>query len=71
MQPFLFWFLSIGDELWSAVSRILGVDRFARKSSITDNDFRSPKVKIFFGDQHNTWVSRKENRIVYNWDVTR
>ncbi len=58
-------------ELWQEISQILCVQRLARKSSIANDDFRSPKVKIFFGDDGNCWVSRKENGIVYHWDITR
>lgn len=41
-----------------------------RKVGPTQNDdFRSPKVKLLYGDS--TWVTKKENRVLYSWDLSK
>jgi hypothetical protein len=66
--------IRVADELWKGVCSVLKVGRLAKKSPIANNDFRSPKVSIFYSeDSHNnnTWVCRKENGIIYHWDIAR
>lgn len=60
-------------ELWKGVCSILKVGRLAIKSPITNNNFRSPKVSMLFSEASldTTWVSRKENGIIYQWDIAR
>lgn len=71
----------VGDLIWLVTTSHLRCSRIAVKSSITDNDFRSPKVRLLyssvdqsvndlFGDG-GVWVRRIENGVEYNWDITR
>ena len=46
---------------WSQLAEILKVKRLAKKSIITNDDFRSPNVEMLFGE--NVWATRKENNI--------
>ena len=39
---------AVGDSIWRRICKILRCKRLATKSAITDNDFRSPRVKLLF-----------------------
>jgi len=59
----------VGDDLWITTARVLGGKRLGKKSAIVDNDYRSPKVALLWGE--NGWVSHVDNGINYTYDVTR
>ena len=58
-----------GDELWKVVAESLGVTRLAKKSTINNNGFRTPKVSLLLGD--NGWVTHIDNGVKYTFDVTK
>jgi len=58
-----------GEELWKVVAKSLGVARLAKKSTINNDDFRTPKVSLLLGD--NGWVTHIDNGIKYTFDVTK
>ena len=58
-----------GAELWQVVAETLGVTRLARKSTITSDGFRTPRVCLLYGD--NGWVTHVDNGIKYTFDVTK
>ena len=60
---------SIKIEFWTELSRILQVQRLAKKSVISNDDFRSPKIQMLLGQ--NTWATKKENGIYYTWNITK
>jgi len=63
-------------ELCRSICQHLRVKRIGIKSKITDDDFRSPKVRFIHPQQCqnsdlNTWAKRVENGVEYNWDASR
>lgn len=58
-----------GEELWKVVAESLGVTRVAKKSTINNDGFRTPKVNLLLGD--NGWVTHTDNGIKYTFDVTK
>lgn len=58
-----------GAELWQVVAETLGVARLARKSTITSDGFRTPRVCLLYG--YNGWVMHVDNGIKYTFDVTK
>lgn len=58
-----------GEELWKVVAESLGVTRVAKKSTINNDGFRTPKVSLLLGD--NGWVTHIDNGIKYTFDVTK
>lgn len=58
-----------GEELWKVVAKSLGVARLAKKSTINNDGFRTPKVSLLLGD--NGWVTHIDNGIKYTFDVTK
>src|SRR6218665_824529 len=46
-------------------------DRIAVHSSIADDDFRTPQVKILGSESNDAWVFHVDNGIRYTFDVTR
>ncbi|XP_075959733.1 tRNA wybutosine-synthesizing protein 2 homolog [Anarhichas minor] len=56
-------------QIWSAVARGLGAKRLAKMSRISTDGFRSPVVTMLFGEH--SWVKHVDNRISYEFDVTR
>ena len=54
---------------WYQLAKTLKVERLAKKSIITNDDFRSPNVEMLLGE--NVWVTRKENNIQYTWNITK
>ena len=62
-------------ERWSGIfpqiCSELKVKKLAKKSVISNDDFRSPKVDFLYGDFCDSWTQRTENGIVYSWDITR
>lgn len=58
-----------GAELWEVVSEGLHVTRIAKKSRISGDGFRTPKVTLLCGD--NGWVTHVDNGIKYTFDVTK
>ncbi|XP_056133355.1 tRNA wybutosine-synthesizing protein 2 homolog [Lampris incognitus] len=59
----------IGQELWLAVAKGLGVKRLARMSRISRDGFRTPEVTMLLGEH--TWVMHTDNGIRYEFDVTK
>ena len=37
---------------------------------ITNDDFRTPNVEMLLGGD-NVWATRKENNILYTWNITK
>lgn len=58
-----------GEELWKVVTKSLGVTRLAKKSTINNDGFRTPKVSLLLGDSG--WVTHIDNGIKYTFDVTK
>ena len=61
-------------QIWPKIAKILKVDNLAKKSIISDDDFRSPKVEILLNTTQNSseiWATRKENGILYTWNITK
>ncbi|XP_051276794.1 tRNA wybutosine-synthesizing protein 2 homolog isoform X2 [Dicentrarchus labrax] len=56
-------------QLWSTVAKGLGAKRLARMSRISRDGFRSPVVTMLLGDH--SWVKHVDNRITYEFDVTK
>ena len=54
---------------WNQIAQCLKVQRLAKKSVISDDDFRSPNVEMLLGND--VWVTRKENNIHYTWNITK
>ncbi|XP_072292689.1 tRNA wybutosine-synthesizing protein 2 homolog [Eucyclogobius newberryi] len=61
--------MKFGRSLWSTVANVLGGDRLAKKSCISDNGFRSPVVTLLHGGH--SWVTHVDNGIRYSFDVTK
>ena len=58
------------EEILDLICQIFRVTRVARKSSVVDDDFRSPKTDMMRGSSTQL-VSRKENGITYHFDITK
>lgn len=58
-----------GEELWKVVTKSLGATRLAKKSTINNDGFRTPKVSLLLGDSG--WVTHTDNGIKYSFDVTK
>lgn len=58
-----------GEELWQVVAKSLGAARLAKKSTINNDGFRTPKVSLLLGN--NGWVTHTDNGIKYTFDVTK
>ena len=56
-------------EILDLICQLFKVKRIARKCSVVNDDFRSPKTDMLLGT--NPWVSRKENGITYHFDITK
>ncbi|XP_070769814.1 tRNA wybutosine-synthesizing protein 2 homolog [Enoplosus armatus] len=56
-------------QLWSAVAKGLGAKRLAKKSRTSRDGFRSPVVTMLLGEH--SWVKHVDNRIRYEFDVTK
>ncbi|XP_054706976.1 tRNA wybutosine-synthesizing protein 2 homolog [Uloborus diversus] len=61
--------LQFGDKLWDIVAEALNANRVARKSTIQNDDFRSPRVELLKGED--SWVTHIDNKIKYTFDVTK
>ncbi|XP_037636344.1 tRNA wybutosine-synthesizing protein 2 homolog [Sebastes umbrosus] len=59
----------IDRQLWSAVAKGLGAKRLAKMSRISSDGFRSPVVTMLLGEHG--WVKHVDNRISYEFDVTK
>lgn len=59
----------IDQQLWSAVAKGLGAKRLAKMSRISSDGFRSPLVAVLLGEH--SWVEHVDNRIRYEFDVTK
>lgn len=55
---------------WTEIAKTLNVKRLAKKSVITNDDFRTPNVEMLLGGD-NVWATRKENNILYTWNITK
>ena len=68
---------SLRDKFWNdhlvdvleAICDIFKVKRIARKKSVINDEFRSPKTEMLLGED--TWVFRRENNITLHFDITR
>ena len=68
---------SFRDKFWNdhlvdvleAICDIFKVKRIARKKSVINDQFRSPKTEMLRGED--TWVFRRENNITLHFDITR
>ncbi|XP_063397959.1 tRNA wybutosine-synthesizing protein 2 homolog [Mytilus trossulus] len=58
-----------GEELWSVVCKCLHCSRVARKDVISADGFRTPQVRLLYGNTG--WVEHKDNRIRYTYDITK
>lgn len=56
-------------EVWLAVAQALGCRRLARRGRVQPDGQRHSGTELLFGTDG--WVERRENGIVYTWDVTR
>ncbi|CAL8094199.1 unnamed protein product [Orchesella dallaii] len=57
-------------KILESACRLLRCNRLARRVGPTQNDdFRSPKVQMLLGNS--TWVTKKENSILYSWDLSK
>ena len=56
-------------EILEAICDIFKVKRIARKKSVINDQFRSPKTEMLRGKD--TWVFRRENKITLHFDITR
>ncbi|XP_035525635.1 tRNA wybutosine-synthesizing protein 2 homolog [Morone saxatilis] len=56
-------------QLWSTVAKGLGAKRLAKMSRISRDGFRSPVVTMLLGEH--SWVKHVDNRIMYEFDVTK
>ncbi|KAM7000273.1 tRNA wybutosine-synthesizing protein 2 homolog [Tautogolabrus adspersus] len=56
-------------QLWSVVAKGLGAQRLAKISRISSDGFRSPMVTMLLGEH--SWVQHVDNRISYEFDVTK
>ncbi|XP_041800495.1 tRNA wybutosine-synthesizing protein 2 homolog [Chelmon rostratus] len=56
-------------HLWSAVAKGLGAKRLAKMSRISRDGFRTPVVTMLVGEH--SWVKHVDNRIRYEFDVTK
>ncbi|XP_035698037.1 tRNA wybutosine-synthesizing protein 2 homolog [Branchiostoma floridae] len=54
---------------WQLITESLGGTRLARKGTIQDDLYRSPRVELLLGDHG--WVGHTDNGIRYTFDVTR
>ena len=57
-------------DCWTEIAKSLNVKRLAKKSVITNDDFRTPNVEMLLGGD-NVWATRKENNILYTWNITK
>ncbi|XP_074660678.1 tRNA wybutosine-synthesizing protein 2 homolog [Tubulanus polymorphus] len=58
-----------GDELWKTICKVLNVTKIALKSVVSTDGFRTPQVKLVYGED--SWVQHTDNRIKYCYDVTK
>ena len=56
-------------EMWQIFCKVLNVSRIAKCERIHDDRYRSSKVELILGEDG--WISRKENGIQYQYDVTK
>ena len=56
-------------EILTIICDVFKVRRVARKKTIVNDDFRSPKTDMLLGCD--PWVWRKENSITYHFDITK
>ena len=64
----IFWLNHLEDVL-DAICDIFKVERIARKKSVINDKYRSPKTEMLRGKE--TWVFRRENDITLHFDITR
>uniref|UniRef100_UPI00358E2EA6 tRNA wybutosine-synthesizing protein 2 homolog n=1 Tax=Myxine glutinosa TaxID=7769 RepID=UPI00358E2EA6 len=58
---------SFAPELWTAVTKALGVRRLAKQGRVQPDGFRTPTVTLLLGSDG--LVERRENGISYTWDI--
>jgi hypothetical protein len=47
------------------------VRRIARKHAVINDQFRSPRTEMLLGGEDDTWVSKRENGILYSFDMSK
>eukprot|EP00088_Acartia_fossae_P039758 TRINITY_DN4137_c0_g1_i17.p1 TRINITY_DN4137_c0_g1~~TRINITY_DN4137_c0_g1_i17.p1 ORF type:complete len:383 (-),score=30.59 TRINITY_DN4137_c0_g1_i17:523-1638(-) len=57
------------EEVYDIICDIFRVNRIARKNAVVNDKFRSPRTDLLRGAE--PWVHIVENRIRYNFDVTK
>ncbi|XP_023718036.1 tRNA wybutosine-synthesizing protein 2 homolog isoform X3 [Cryptotermes secundus] len=58
-----------GPELWTNVCAVLNGNRVGLKGHISSDGFRTPNVRLVWGEL--SWVDCVDNGIRYSWDVTK
>ena len=58
-----------GDDLWQLVAGSLGSSRLAMRSTVSNDKFRTPNVKLLLGDSG--WVKHTDNGITYTFDISK
>eukprot|EP00794_Sanderia_malayensis_P016952 gene16952-18659_t len=56
-------------NIWKVFCKAFNVKRIARHNVIIDDQFRSSNVELLHGDDG--WVRRKDNDIIYEYDITK
>ncbi|XP_022199754.2 tRNA wybutosine-synthesizing protein 2 homolog [Nilaparvata lugens] len=58
-----------GAQLWKTVADVFGVANVAIKGSVERDKFRTPRVRVVFGESN--LVRFKDNGVIYTWDTTK
>uniref|UniRef100_A0A1J3EYD8 tRNA wybutosine-synthesizing protein 2/3/4 n=2 Tax=Noccaea caerulescens TaxID=107243 RepID=A0A1J3EYD8_NOCCA len=61
--------ISISEEVWSAVAISLSANRLARQGRVEANGTRDSTLEILVGDDG--WVDHRENGILYSFNATK
>ncbi|XP_023653623.1 tRNA wybutosine-synthesizing protein 2 homolog [Paramormyrops kingsleyae] len=59
----------LGAALWLTVARVLGVNRLAQAGRVSSDGHRTPAVTMLLGED--SWVTHVDNKIRYQFDVTK
>lgn len=60
---------NFGREIWVIVAKSFGVERVGRKRRICPDDYRTPHIDLLYG--RDGWVEHVDNKIRYQYDVTK
>ncbi|XP_065573025.1 tRNA wybutosine-synthesizing protein 2 homolog isoform X2 [Artemia franciscana] len=55
------------EVIFQTICKCLQVKRIAKRGRIENDDFRSPKIKLLYGDS--PWVSHKDNNVRLTWNI--